>query len=61
MFNDGMSIVDKHCQETTLDRNVCVQMALLRIWTNICERKAIAIITCDDELEHFGTMQIFDI
>ncbi|CAF0916499.1 unnamed protein product [Rotaria sordida] len=54
MFIDGMSIVDKHCQETTLDRNICIKMALLRIWSTICERKNNAIITCDDDLQYFG-------
>ncbi len=58
IFIDGMSIVDKHCQETTFDRNICIQMALLRIWSNIYERKTIAIITCDNDLQYFGKIRI---
>jgi glucose-6-phosphate isomerase len=61
MFIDGMSIVDKHCQETTYDRNVCIQMALLRIWLTICNRKTIGIITSNDDLQHFGKTIIFNL
>jgi len=58
MFIDGISIVDKHCQQTSIDRNVCVYMALLRIWSRICERKQTAIITCDDDLQYFSKLMI---
>jgi glucose-6-phosphate isomerase len=55
MFINGMSIVDKHCQETTIDQNICIQMALLRIWSRICERRPTAIIIDDgDDLQYFG-------
>ncbi len=54
MFINGMSIVDKHCQETRYDQNVCIYMALLRIWLTICKQKPIGIITNDDNLQHFG-------
>ncbi len=53
MLIDGMSIVDKHCQTTTIDRNLCIQMALLRIWASINERR-FALTIIDDDLQSFG-------
>ena len=50
MFINGMSIVDKHCQTTTIDQNLCTQMALLRIWADINERGT-DIIAVDDDLQ----------
>jgi glucose-6-phosphate isomerase len=61
MFIDGMSIVDKHCQETTIDQNICVYMALLRIWSSICNRKITTIITYDDELQYFSKIKILNL
>jgi glucose-6-phosphate isomerase len=59
-FIDGISIVDKHCRETTIDQNVCIQMAILRIWSTVCERKTIGLVTCDDHLQHFGKIIILN-
>ncbi|UJR38036.1 hypothetical protein I4U23_030718 [Adineta vaga] len=50
---DGMTIVDNHCREMIMERNVCIQMALLRIWLTLCSNKTIRIMTCNDELERF--------
>jgi glucose-6-phosphate isomerase len=49
-----MSIVDRHCQETTIDRNICIQMALLRIWASICQKRRAIIIINHDDLQSLG-------
>lgn len=61
MFINGISIIDKHCQEINIDQNVCIYMALLRIWLNIREKETIGIITYDDELEYFSKMIILNL
>lgn len=54
MIINGMSIVDKHCQQSKYDKNICIRMALLKIWLMICQRKTIGIITNNDNLQTFG-------
>ena len=53
-FISGMAAVDQHCRQTALEKNVCVQMALLHVWSNLGEQKPLVLLTRNDELQHFG-------
>ena len=55
---DGMALVDRHCRAKSVAENICVQLALIRIWLTICQRNVVMIVTADESLRSFGTKHI---